>query len=315
MPLGKHSAPEENQRKADDAASLRSLQAGSLPLQAQRRLSEETAQKDKFFTSDLSINEFFLTRQQGCEPLGQVMGSSIYHVGWQRVRSSSLSTMSSELTTLSGAHQQAAQLALNRLKQEAEALKAHGVIGVRFTRRSYEWGKDLVEYTAIGTAIRLPKGLRPNATFLSDLSGQEFWTLLQAGYNPVGLAMGYCSYFVSLGEFKTQLITSTYYDAPPTNRMVTPFAKAISTARKLAMKRVVTMARIYKAAGIVGLHIDCERKMLEHNDNLNLMVHFAAIGTAISTAGKKVATPAPSSILTFTDLPRPMKKGDTRIDP
>src|SRR6266699_514082 len=147
MPFGKHSVPEENSRKADDAASLHSLQAGGLPLQAQRRLNKETAEKNKFFTSDLSINEFFLTHQQGCEPLGQVMGSSIYHVGWQRVRSSSLSTMSSELTILSEAHQQAAKLALSRLKQEAKALKAHGVIGVRFTRRSYEWGQDLVEYT------------------------------------------------------------------------------------------------------------------------------------------------------------------------
>ena len=35
------------------------------------------------FTSDLSVNELALLGQAGYEPLGQVMGSSVYHVGWQ----------------------------------------------------------------------------------------------------------------------------------------------------------------------------------------------------------------------------------------
>ena len=35
------------------------------------------------FTSDLSVNEFLLVRQAGFQPLGLVIGSSIYHIGIQ----------------------------------------------------------------------------------------------------------------------------------------------------------------------------------------------------------------------------------------
>src|SRR3954465_6182983 len=35
------------------------------------------------FTSDLSVNEFLLVKEAGFEPLGLVVGSSIYHIGFQ----------------------------------------------------------------------------------------------------------------------------------------------------------------------------------------------------------------------------------------
>ena len=37
-----------------------------------------------FFTSDLSVNEFLLVKAAGFDPLGLVIGSSIYHVGYQK---------------------------------------------------------------------------------------------------------------------------------------------------------------------------------------------------------------------------------------
>src|SRR5205085_3146458 len=139
----------EDEQRRDQAqqeaeVSLRSLQDGGLPLQAQRRLGEETTEEHKLFTSDLSVNEFVLTRQQGYQPLSQVMGSSIYHVGWQYMQQSTKFTTDDELPIISKAHQEAARLALNRLEQEAALLKAHGVIGLQLTTRNYEWGKDLL---------------------------------------------------------------------------------------------------------------------------------------------------------------------------
>src|SRR6201986_2793410 len=46
------------------------------------RMKQEVARG--FFTSDLSVNEFLLVKQSGFEPLGLVLGSSIYHIGWQQ---------------------------------------------------------------------------------------------------------------------------------------------------------------------------------------------------------------------------------------
>src|SRR5438105_14041996 len=204
MPFWKRSSPEDEQRRSqalqDAEASQRSLEAGGLPLQAQRRLSEEVQAGHPLFTSDLSVKEFSLVRNQGYTALSQVMGSSIYQVGWQFTRNYTWNTVASELTNVSNAHQHAAQLALGRLEQEAALLKAHGVIGVRFTRRSYEWGQNLLEYTAIVTAVRLLDAPPASHPFLSDLSAQEFWTLLQAGYYPAGFVTGFCSYFVALGS-------------------------------------------------------------------------------------------------------------------
>ena len=320
MPFWKRSSPEEQQQKiqAQQEAenSRRSLEAGGLPIQAQRRLSEETEAGHPLFTSDLSTNEFLLTRKDGYIALSQVMGSSIYQVGWQFSRNYTWNTVASELTTVSNAHLHAAQLALGRLEQEATLLKAHGVIGVRLTTRSYEWGQNLLEYTAIGTAIRLPNTPPPQHPFLSDLSGQEFWTLLQAGYYPAGVVMGYSSYYVSLGSNMTQQLRG-WFGSGGYNQEIVPFSQALYTARDLGMYRLVNMARRLNAFGVVGLHIDYNRNIEEYETEnpsryyLDLFVHFSVIGTAIRAQKQDHVIPEPKLTLSFTDL-RPGQRGETR---
>ena len=318
MPFGKRSSPEDEQRKLqeqqDREASLRSLEAGGLPNQATRRLREEVAAGHPLFTSDLSINEFSLARKLGYTPLSQVMGSSTYHVGWQYTRNYYWQGAEFELDTLSQAHHNAAKLSLGRLEQEAALLRAHGVIGVRFTRRRYLWSTDLLEYTAIGTAIRLPNSPLPQRPFLSDLSGQEFWTLLQAGYYPAGLVTGFCSYRVSLDTFATQQLKSWFLGATY-NQEVVPFSQALYTARELGMQRLTRAARDLNASGVVGMHIELDREIEEEETNdrehLDCTVHFAAIGTAITALKKEHVIQAPVATLTFTDL-RPDRYNETR---
>ncbi|MGH2481235.1 MAG: heavy metal-binding domain-containing protein, partial [Ktedonobacteraceae bacterium] len=219
----------------------------------------------------------------------------------------------SELGTVSQAHQHAASLALNRLEQEAKLIGAHGVIGVRFTRRSYTWGSNLLEYTAIGTAIKLPNAPLTGRPFLSDLSGQEFWTLLQAGYYPAGVVTGYCSYYVALGSNLTQQIQGWWTGG--TNQEIGPFTQGLYNARHLAMTRANDMARKLQALGIVGMHIENDRQVQEYEtDNpsrryLDLYVHFAVLGTAIITVKKDHVIPKPKATLTLTDL-RPGSLGE-----
>ncbi len=279
-------------------------------------MSEETEAGHPLFTSDLSTNEFLLTRKEGYIALSQVMGSSIYQVGWQFSRNYTWNTVASELTTVSNAHQHAAQLALGRLEQEATLLKAHGVIGVRLTTRSYEWGQNLLEYTAIGTAIRLPNTPPPQHPFLSDLSGQEFWTLLQAGYYPAGVVTGYSSYYVSLGSNMTQQLRG-WFGSGGYNQEIVPFSQALYTARDLGMYRLVNMARRLNAFGVVGMHIDYNRNIQEYETEnpsryyLDLFVHFSVIGTAIRAQKQDHVIPEPKLTLSFTDL-RPGQRGETR---
>jgi uncharacterized protein YbjQ (UPF0145 family) len=317
MPFRKRPPPEDQQRRVqvqqDAEASRRSIEAGGLPIQAQRRLSEEMQAGHPLFTSDLSANEFSLARNQGYSALSQVMGSSIYQVGWQFVRNYSWDTRSFELTTVSNAHQHAAQLALSRLEQEAALLKAHGVIGVRLTTKDYEWGQNLLEYTAIGTAIRLDNTPPPQRPFLSDLSGQEFWTLLQAGYYPDGIVTGYCSYYVSLGSQATQKMR-LWYTGGWANQEIIPFSQAVYTARGLAMNRLLSMSQRLNALGVVGMHINSGRKVSESEASgtryLDFSVQFSVIGTAITALRKDHVIPKPKPTLSITDL-RPGRLGET----
>src|SRR5947209_7987013 len=176
-------------------------EAGSLagiPESGRHRIERMKQEVERgFFTSDLSVNEFLLVKQSGFEPLGLVLGSSIYHIGFQQA----MWNQSQEMGVLTQAMYHAREPAMTRMEEEADQLGADGIVGVRLDIGRYEWGADLAEFIAIGTAVRHRGGelhRAPNGRpFTSDLSGQDFWTLLSAGYRPVGMCMGTCVYHVA----------------------------------------------------------------------------------------------------------------------
>jgi uncharacterized protein YbjQ (UPF0145 family) len=174
----------------------------ALPEASARRLAEL---QGGLFTSDLSVNEFLLVKEAGFHPLGLVMGSSIYHVGMQLRRWS----QSQELTTLSEAMYNARELAMERMEAEAIELGADGIVGVRLDVNYYEFGRGSAEFIAIGTAVKAEDGGNWRNTqgkpFTSDLSGQDFWTLLQTGHHPQGLVMGNCVFHIGHRGLATAL--------------------------------------------------------------------------------------------------------------
>src|SRR4051812_22031286 len=116
--FGNSNSGDDARRRIDEER----LAVGDLPIGAQRRLVE-MRDRPNFFTSNLSVNEFLLTRHGRCRPLGQVMGSSIYHVGWQWTPAFGYYE-SQELETVNLAYYTARMLALTRLQQEAALLGA-----------------------------------------------------------------------------------------------------------------------------------------------------------------------------------------------
>ena len=132
-------------------APSQGAQGGPLPQRAQARLNSMRGdgRHRGLSTSDLSINEFVLTREAGFEPLGLVMGSSIYHVGWQAMKWNT----SQEVTILTQAMFNARELAMERMQAEAMGVAAQGVVGMRVQERSHGWGSHIIEFFAVGTAI------------------------------------------------------------------------------------------------------------------------------------------------------------------
>ena len=112
--------PESAQQEREDELSLARIEAGDIPLSAERRL-QELREHGGSFTSDLSVNGFALCAKLGLKPLSQVMGSSIYQVGYQGAAWPTMmgGSFLSELTTLSEAWNEVRRRALNRLELEA----------------------------------------------------------------------------------------------------------------------------------------------------------------------------------------------------
>jgi len=239
--------------------------------------------KEGLFTSDLTVNEFMLITEAGFDPLGLVVGSSIYHIGvqvpnWRR---------NQEMNVLSEAMYNARDLAMTRMEEEADDLGADGIVGVRLDVSRYDWGGQMAEFIAIGTAVRHREGVLPRAPngkpFTSDLSGQAFWTLLRTGHRPVGMVMGTCVYHVAhRGPIQTISQVASNVELPN-------YTQALYSARELAMQRMQTEAQALKAKGIVGVQLQEQ----SHGWSAHI-IEFFAIGTAITaTARQRIEPPAP----------------------
>ena len=269
-----------------------------IPEDALRRLNEmKPGQATTLFTSDLSVNEFLLVREAGFRPLGLVLGSSIYHVGLQFTKWSK----SEELLTLSQAMYHARELAMTRMEAEARALGADGIVGVRLEIEFKEFGEHIAEFVAVGTAVKAdpdhpfaPPGhdWRNNKgePFTSDLSGQDFWTLLQAGYAPLGMTMGSCVYHIAHRKM------SQVFSNMGQNVEITQYTEALYDARELAMSRMQAEAEALHAEGIVGVQL----LSLPHRWGGHT-TEFFAIGTAVRPLREDHIIAKPTLVLPLTD--------------
>ena len=249
-----------------------------------QRMKQEVARG--FFTSDLSVNEFLLVKEAGFEPLGLVLGSSIYHIGFQQAGWN----QNQEMGVLTQAMYHARELAMTRMEEEADQLGADGIVGVRLDIGRYEWGADLAEFIAVGTAVKHAGGelhRAPNGRpFTSDMSGQDFATLLRAGYRPAGLVMGNCVYHVARQGMLASL------KQVGRNVEMPNFTQALYEARELAMERMQTEADEAQSEGIVGARI-IERS---HGWGSHV-IEFFAIGTAVVSTSPDHQIERPALVL------------------
>ncbi len=311
-----------------------------LPPDASERLGELRGEggKKRLFTSDLSVNELALLHEAGFEPLGLVVGSSIYHIGWQPTWTSysgfgfGAQPSDGELQTLTQAKYEARELAMSRMEAEAGALGADGVIGVRLTVGQYAWGADLAEFMAIGTAVRARKGgdyrTRFGKPFTSDLSGQEFATLLKSGHRPLGMVMGVSVYGAWQNGLDFQRLFGWRWRwtggglmsgslSGGVNQEIALFTDAIYAARDLAMSRMSHEASELGGEGVVGMRIEMTPTLSKDDsefwNELNekdagppqyhwrlFAVDMFAVGTAIIAAPIPQA-PTPPGMILFLD--------------
>jgi uncharacterized protein YbjQ (UPF0145 family) len=288
-------------RPVDEARSAEAVRQGGLPLRARRRIWEMNQAQRPLVTSTLGPAETLVAGMTGLEPVSQVMGSSVYHVGFGNYRSS---WTGGELQNLTVAYEQARSRALSRMQQEAALLHAHAVVDVRFERRGYEWADELVEFTAVGTAVRLRGAPPTDQPALTLLTTGQLWKLHHAGYWPVGIAIGNCFWYEPHADCASE--GSWFSQELPAH------TRAATTSRDLAVERFRGFAHHFNAHGVVGVKV--VRYARDHEweteNNNRTTVHTAfhiemvLMGTAVVRRGDAAPPPRPKLVVDLRDLVR-----------
>ena len=261
------------------------------PQAADTRLAQTAgASPAGVFTSDLSVSEYVLLGEAGFEPLGFVIGSSIYHVGLQVGRWN----QNQELQVLTQAMYNARELAMARMRSEADHLGADGIVGVELRMQMYAWGQGCLEFVATGTAVRHLTGQGAHRApdgraFTSDLSAQDFFRLLAAGAVPVAFVLGTCVYHIA-HQGVMQSLRQTGQ-----NQEMVQFTQGVYEARELALARMQSEAEECGSSGIVGVTVDVKNHVWgEH------ATEFLATGTAVRRLADEHRLPETSPKPTFT---------------
>lgn len=304
---GQNPAQEREQEE-----SLARIEAGGIPLSAERRLSElsGTPRQDGgvggSFTSDLSVNGFALCYQLGLTPLSQVMGSSIYQMGYQSSWETGGygGTALVELDTLSQALNEVRTRALDRLAEEARHVGADAVVGVETRAGESELGSGAgggqlaLEHMVLGTAVRRTDrssgiGQHGERPVLTELSVADYALLLRAGIEPAGIVAWSSVFFASyaysgmLGMGPGSINSMQPYE-------LSEFTQALYGARERAMGQITRQATALGASGVVGVKIGHTIRPHTLSGGMGgaiggfgagelrgMMVTFQAVGTAI----------------------------------
>jgi uncharacterized protein YbjQ (UPF0145 family) len=283
-------------------ADQEALARGEIPPSVRERLERERGRQLPW-TSTLSVADWAVGRGHGFVPVGQVMGSSLYHTGWAFAPG----WQSGELAGPTRAAHAVRTLALERMRQEAVALGAHGVIAVRLVRRAYDWGEDLIEFTAIGTAVRLDAAAAtpaPARPFLAGVDGADLARLLAVGYLPVGVALG-----VSVAYLYTDW-TSMAQQASWANQEMAAFTDATYAVRRLAAERLRQAAAADGADGVIAYDTALTVRPVEvggggGGERTDHILEFVAVGTAVARIADRGGAAPVVPILPLRDPPPP----------
>ena len=162
--------------RARDAARhaevLAALQAGRLPAPMRERLEGARAGTLPWIAT-LTPSELLIARSHGLRPIAAVSATCWLHYGFSWTEG----------------HAQGWEMALQRLRQEAQAAGANAVLDVKM-RTVPIYISDSMDFTLIGTAVRV-EGLPPSPEpVIATVPALEFVKLLEADVVPTGIAIG-----------------------------------------------------------------------------------------------------------------------------
>jgi uncharacterized protein YbjQ (UPF0145 family) len=154
-------------------------------------------------------------------------------------------------------------------------------------------GENCVEARIMGTAVHTAKAPKWGL-WLSDLPGQEWWALHQAGYEAVGLVHAHCVWFAPRSDADERAEQSGE------NRELKHLRNALKQSRTVVDRRIQETARKLKAHGVVGVHLSrrVEEFELENESDkaassrMHHVLILGLIGTAVRYVPRTHVAPA-----------------------
>jgi uncharacterized protein YbjQ (UPF0145 family) len=119
-------------------------------------VANPTVKSSGVWVSDLSGQDLYLLIRAGYQPIGLAFGACVYHVAHQRLGAwVGQQSQNVELGNYTSALYEARELAMTRMQQEAQRVRAHGIVAMRIEQKSHMWGSHVIEFLAIGTSVKL----------------------------------------------------------------------------------------------------------------------------------------------------------------
>jgi uncharacterized protein YbjQ (UPF0145 family) len=208
-----------------------------------------------------STQEFAAVLSAGFDPVGEVLGVAVVHLGYVsrggRCSSSSYASAKPDLASSEGGPFNALlrkrngmrRLALSRAVKECKAVGGDGIIGLKMSVRPFPAGGT--EFTVQGTAVRARTAirvLRPAAPFTSHVTAQELARLLQAGWVPSELVFA-----IALGARHDDLRTRSQTRWTAASGEVSSYSHLVNATRRDARDQ---LARAVTAHGGDGVVVD-----------------------------------------------------------
>jgi hypothetical protein len=160
------------EHEARAAAWEDALARQSLPPFVVDRLQNAAIGKQPWVAT-MSPAELLLAKSHGVKPIATVSGTCWFHYGWSWTEG----------------HEEGWHHALNRIRREAIACGANAIVDVRMRTLRHSFGPSM-DFTLIGTAIRV-EGLKPSPDpIVATVPALEFVRLLEMGIVPTGIAVG-----------------------------------------------------------------------------------------------------------------------------
>lgn len=213
------------------------------------------------------------------EPAGSVTGAAAYLRGYQSLVCWGWGTQTQQPVLAPSAEQFMNSLwstAVQRLEDQARAIKADGVVGVSVDQRAVDNGGW--QLTLNGTAVRVPGLEPPPRPFLSGLQMSDFLKLLLGGWVPAGLVWGNAAVHVH------GWATSPYWQGVTrTNAEMQGPTDGVNAARTRAQLAAQARLQSLSAEGAIGMEMTIARESMEckRSNSTGMLITAHTMGTAV----------------------------------